>query len=204
MGVNTKKITLKIHMDDKPITKVDSVKFLGVHLDSHLTWAEHIRFISGQISRSAGIMFKLKFILPQRVMRIIYLSMVLPSAYCSNIWSGANKSCLKKLYILQKRAIRCVANIHYRCSTDPAFAKLNLLKLHDIITLNLLSFTYKCINGLSPSQFSDFFTTNQATHSYNTRNPDNIRIGYTCTPRFKQSVKYRATIAWKRVILGRE
>ena len=36
------------------------IKYLGVYIDSHLTWHDHIDFISSKISKNLNIMVKLK------------------------------------------------------------------------------------------------------------------------------------------------
>ena len=49
--------------------KVEVIKFLGVFLDNNLTWKHHINAKPKQISKTVGIMSKLKNILPQRVLK---------------------------------------------------------------------------------------------------------------------------------------
>ena len=110
MVFSVNKPTFNINMNGRPIRRVESTKFLGVFIDSHLSWCEHICYISNQISKSIGIMSKLKYMLPQKIMRTIYLSLVYPYlTYCSTIWSGANKSRINKLMVLQNCAVRSIA-----------------------------------------------------------------------------------------------
>src|SRR6218665_3347361 len=42
---------LKLEIDDKEIMQVTSSKFLGVYIDQHLTWVEHISHISKKIAK---------------------------------------------------------------------------------------------------------------------------------------------------------
>ena len=51
-------ITLKI--DKKAIAEKSHIKYLGIIIDSSLTWKQHLFSISIKISRSIGIMCKLK------------------------------------------------------------------------------------------------------------------------------------------------
>ncbi|KAJ8019368.1 hypothetical protein HOLleu_42077 [Holothuria leucospilota] len=96
-----------ISMNNKPLLNVHCTKFLGVYIDDKLSWKDHVQYVSVQISRGVGILSKLKFTLPQRALRLIYLSLVLPHlSYCCSIWSGTTKSILNKHFILQKRAVR--------------------------------------------------------------------------------------------------
>ena len=47
---------LNIFIDNKPITEKQSTKFLGVVLDSHLTWNDHFKKISTSVSKAIGIL----------------------------------------------------------------------------------------------------------------------------------------------------
>ena len=55
---NVKLDSNNIIINGSSILRVDSVKFLGVVLDSKLLWTEHISFICGKIARGIGIICK--------------------------------------------------------------------------------------------------------------------------------------------------
>ena len=42
------------------LDKSSCVKYLGVYIDCHLTWHDHIDYICGKISKNVNIMVKLK------------------------------------------------------------------------------------------------------------------------------------------------
>ena len=62
-------------------TEIDSVDrfnlFLGVLLDKHLSWDAHTNALVGKISRTTGILNKLKMFLPQYILKTIYTSLIL-------------------------------------------------------------------------------------------------------------------------------
>ena len=53
-----RQVTNKINR--KAINEKDSIKYLGVLIDSTLSWKNHILNISKKISRAIGIMYKLR------------------------------------------------------------------------------------------------------------------------------------------------
>ena len=58
-----------------PIKQVRSVKFLrgvGLYLDEHLTWSDHVETIIGKISKNVAFLNKLKYRLPQSILLNIY------------------------------------------------------------------------------------------------------------------------------------
>ena len=70
---------------------------------------------------------------------------------------------------IQKRAIRISENASYNAHTDPLFKKLNLLKINDMINLEILKFVHKFIYGKLPKSLMLTYKLNSETHTHNTR-----------------------------------
>ena len=47
-----------ITIDNQPIDKVEKTKFLGVFIDSKLSWKNHICLVAGKLSKSIGMIIK--------------------------------------------------------------------------------------------------------------------------------------------------
>ena len=67
---------LKINLE--PIERVTEFNFLGLTIDEQLSWSPHIQKISNKIARTLGIMNRLKRFLPEKLLRLIYNSLILP------------------------------------------------------------------------------------------------------------------------------
>ena len=83
-------VTIKL-FDDKNslilLERKDYVKYLGVLIDSTLTWKQHILFISSKISiLLIGIISKLRHFVPTDTLLSIYRSLIQPcmGPSCSN------------------------------------------------------------------------------------------------------------------------
>ena len=59
---------LDIRLNGVPIERVESERFLGVILDSNLSWSMHISKLGSKVSMNAGIIFKLKGIVPEKLL----------------------------------------------------------------------------------------------------------------------------------------
>ena len=84
----------------------DHVKYLGVLLDSHLSWKYHIDNVALKISRIIGVIARLRHLVPFTTLLSIYRSLILPYMYLSYglaAWGQAAKSHLQKMHVLQKR-----------------------------------------------------------------------------------------------------
>ena len=54
---------------------VETFNFLGVNLDTDISWKSHLSKVSNKIVRIIGVMNKLKFILPQNILSYIYITL---------------------------------------------------------------------------------------------------------------------------------
>ena len=70
--------------------------------------------------------------------------------------------------------MRVVNKAKYRSHSEPLFKNQNLIKLDDMYSLTAMKFYYKYVNNLLPLYFVGMFDTRIQTHSYNTRNRDNV------------------------------
>ena len=73
------------------------VKYLGVLIDSHLSWRYHIDYISSKISKGVGIIARLRHLVSTSTLLKIYGSLIEPYIFCGLIaWGQAANSSLKK------------------------------------------------------------------------------------------------------------
>ena len=110
--------------------KEESVTCLGLHLDTHLTWKEHINKISSKISRAIFAINKVKHIIPDKPLKSLYYTLI-HSHITYGIQEWGNVNTISKLVTLQKRTMRIIKNKGYRNHTDPIFKSQNILKIID-------------------------------------------------------------------------
>ena len=168
---------LDVILDNTKLDRVKSTKFLGVLIDENLTWKNHIDCISKTVSRNIGVMNKLKYYIPYRILHTLYCTLVLPYLnYSIIIWGDTCKSYLDKLIKLQKWSIRTVSNSHFRAHTAPLFVNNNLLTITDMYTLELGVFMYKFSVDELPVAFKDYFTERSKIHNYQTRHSNHYNL----------------------------
>jgi len=84
-----KKLTpsISVFIKEQEIIRVAKTKFLGVVVDEHLTWKDHIALISNKISKSCGIIFQIRNSLTDSAKKLIYNSLIHPYVtYCLNVY----------------------------------------------------------------------------------------------------------------------
>ena len=104
------RITLKIHK--KAISESDYIKYIGIMVDSTLTWNIHIDKISKTISRATGLLYKIRPFVNNKTLKMLYYSLVYPHLnYVTEVWGSADPLYLNRILILQKRIVRMLTSM---------------------------------------------------------------------------------------------
>ena len=78
-------------MDSGALENKDYVKFLGVLIDKHLTWKQHIDYNSSKISKIIGPIARLRHHVPFNTLLDIYPSLIFPYMHCGRAaWGQAD------------------------------------------------------------------------------------------------------------------
>lgn len=143
---------------------VNELKFLGVIIVHKISWKSHINYIKSKISKTLAIMSKTKYILDSKALNILYQSLIVPyMTYCVEIWGNTNKTIVKPIVILQKRAIRIINKTDYYHPTNKLFINSNLLKFNDLVEFNIAKIMFKVINNIVPDCVQNLFQM-RSTH----------------------------------------
>ena len=167
-------ITLKINK--KAILEKDHVKYLGIIIDSTLSWRIHIDNLSTKISRSIGLLYKIRPFVNIKLMKTLYYSLVYPYLiYAIEVWGSADNTHLNKLLILQKRIVRLITYSDKRqedysfFSSDPLFYIMEIHKIQDIFKIMIAKFIFNCLNEKNPVNFHSWYILTTQMHRHNTR-----------------------------------
>ena len=78
------------------------IKYLGVLIDSNLSWKPQVDSIIKKIKRSIGILSKLRYYVNITILINLYYSLIYPFLTCDLLsWGNAYTTTLQPLYILQ-------------------------------------------------------------------------------------------------------
>ena len=170
------------------IEKVNEFNFLGLTINEFMNWNSHCSKISNKISRTLGVMNRLKRYLPISAMKLMYSSLILSHLqFAVTCWGFK----WDRLFKLQKRAIRIMTNSKYNAHTDPLFKDLGLLKIQDIFDAQCLKFWYKFVNNLVPSYFASMFTYNHAIYGIETRQRGSLHLFPVRTSNARNVLRHR-------------
>ena len=148
---------LSIYINGNELNRVQNFDFLGITLNETLSWKPHIEKISIKISKVIGVMSRCKKHIHSSVLLKIYNSLILSRInYGITCWGFENK----RIFKLQKKALRVICKTKYNAHTDPLFLKLKTLKVKDIFHNQCLRFFYLHEKGDLPSYFHGIISRN--------------------------------------------
>ena len=96
---------LKIKLSGKRLHPTESVKYLGVKIDTNLSWQYHVNDLSVKLNRANALLFKMRKYVSCKILRSIYFA-IFDSylSYCCLVWAQ-NCSTIQQIVILQKRLL---------------------------------------------------------------------------------------------------
>ena len=111
----------------------DECKFLGVSLDNKLTFGGHVNSVLSKVSKSGGLLHKIRNFLTPKARLKFYHSYIYPYLmYNVSIWGKTHAYILHALIIAQKIIVRCIAGAENPAHTNLLFKEYSILKLDDI------------------------------------------------------------------------
>ena len=182
------------------ITGESSVKLLGVYIDKHLDFHEHISFICRKAGAQLNALSRISHILDQSSKLALVRSFISSHFnYCPIIWHFCSASDREKMESIQRRALRLVYKDKH-LSYDDMLVRSNMIRLSLARLHSIAIETFKCMKGLNPEYISHLFKPN--SNSIQTRQHSNLDIivPYVKTTSYGlHSIRYIAAKIWNDI-----
>ena len=137
----------------------DFVKYLGLMIDSNLSWKYHIESICHKISKSIGIIAKIRHYVPRRVLLSVYNSLIVPYlTYGICGWGNCALTFQRKIVTLQKRVLRLIYFSKSKEHTVPFFLKTKIVAIYCMISTDR---QHQLVYSISLLKQARFITTEQ-------------------------------------------
>ena len=121
---------LGLNVNNYCIKQVSEFKYLGVLLDSKLNWHNHIEHLCTQVSKSVGVLYRLRK-LPRNAKKLLYHSLVSSRLrYGISSWGSAGSTALRKLNLLNNKAVKNIKPFTNDLSVT--FKNMKFLTIHSL------------------------------------------------------------------------
>ena len=162
--------TLK--MANNVIQQTKIYKYLGILIDEHLNWKPQIDRLCSKLSSVCGILSKVRHYLDRNSLMMIYNSLVDSRLrYALLSWSTASNDQLRRLIVLQNRALRFIDFSPMQTAMLPLYYHYKVLPLRQLILLQQSTYMYSFHHNLLPYAFRSYCAV--PPHSYETRYAEN-------------------------------
>ena len=193
---------LKINLYGKRLYPTESVKYLGVKIDTTLSWQYHINDLCIKLNRANALLFKMRKYISLKILRSIYFAIF--DSYLSYrcLVLAQNCSTIQRTLILQKKAVRLINFEPRDAHTSPLLKQNFILNFQDKICLENVLFVSKSLNNLTPSVFSTWFSFSSDQHNYETLSSTqgNLTKLFDKTNRYgKYSITVSAVESWNKI-----
>lgn len=164
------------------IEQVQSIKYLGLIIDTNCNWKEHIKSVKKYLIIALRKFYLLKYICPIEVLRTVYFALVNSKLdYGLSCWGGIYNTTLKPLLMSQKYIIRQIFNLRKRDHSFPFFRILKVLPIRHMYLFKVLRIFYK----RGGQQIA-----NEAVYSVRLRNLNQVKLLKPNCEAFKRFYSY--------------
>ena len=99
---------LKIKLCGKRLYPAESPKYLGVKIDTNLSWQYHVNDLSIKLNKTNALLFKMRKYVSLKMLRPIYFAIFDPYlSYCCLV-RAQNCSTIQQIVLTQKDAVRII------------------------------------------------------------------------------------------------
>ena len=189
-----------IVIDELVIEREEITKFLGVLIDENINWKTHIEYIISKVSKSIGILYRVRDIVSKEDSIQLYYAFIQSYVnYGCIVWASTNKTKLEPLYRRQKHALRVINFVSRETHAAPLFLDIRALSIYQLNIFNILCLTYKSINKICPKAFYSL-VKKKPPNKYQLRK-EGLLFEPKCKTKFSQfGISYRAPHLWNALV----
>ncbi|CAM1295290.1 Uncharacterised protein at_DN0754 [Pycnogonum litorale] len=158
--------SIRFSINESPLLITDTVKYLGVLIDKHLSWSYHIDSLLNRLSKYIGIFAtKVRHILTTKSLVTLYSHLVKPCIdYALLIYGSASSSHIKKIFTFQKKLVRIITFTGFREHSQPLFSLLGIFNISETYLSLLTKLSYDIF-----ILHKNIFNFSLSIHSHQTR-----------------------------------
>ncbi len=204
-GSVTKMENVNITIDGIQLEKVRTFNYLGVKLDHHLTFKDHVAYVNGKTFSKIRLLGRLCRNLDWGMLMLLYKTLILPVFdYGDVIYHRMSKQDAESLQRLQNSACRAILKCDMYSPIDEMHDKLDISKLYQRRCQHIATRVHKFKNGNGPPDCRNMITEIQEIHDRTTRQTTGelLYIAPTCLKMCERDFAYCGPIIWNQIPLA--
>lgn len=140
------------------VQRVDTFRYLGLILDSNLSFRAHVEHVSRKLAGIVGMFWRVRALVPRHFLINMYFSFFHSNlSYMLEVYGSCNKSVLERLEKLQRRILKIIFNLPRMFPTRELYERVRQynifpVKLNYFVTA--ATFAKKIVNGITHCNLS--------------------------------------------------
>ena len=181
---------LKLKIDEDPLSRESSYKYLGIIINENLNWGDHIASLEQKVAKRLGLIKRISHLIPRTQKLTLVNTMIIPLFdYGDVVWGDRNnQSLMKTLQIFHNKCAKIV------CNMKPSDSSTKALDLLNWKTLDARRKFHRCATIYKSSKSDISYSVNNLTgkdlHGIQTRNSNHYRLPKVKTNWGKQMSSY--------------
>lgn len=134
-------------IDNTPLQEKNKEKYLGLHMDTYLSWKEHINHVKTKLITLSGSLRNIVRCIPRNFRYNIYNALVKPHlTYLIEVWGCAVKTRIRELQIIQNKIIKLIFSYKYLTPTKKIYEETKLMTIKKLYFYSICIFIRKTLN----------------------------------------------------------
>ena len=184
----------------KDLVPTRCARDLGVIFDNQLTFSDHTVTTVSSCMSSLTQINRVKHVFDKDLLITIIKGLVFSKMfYCSSVWSNTSATNINKLQAIQNFAARIVTRSRKFDHITPILKQLRWIPVKDHLYYRDALLTFKCMNGMAPTNLSSRFSKRGTISGRSTRNANKLDIPRYKTATGQRSFLYRAVTIWNNL-----
>lgn len=121
----------------KSISRTNSIKYLGVTIDSTMSWNDHIGSLVARVRKLIFVFKKLRSSADLPTLKTVYYALANSILnYCITVWGSSGKCLMLRLERAQRAVLKVMSHKPVRFPTDELYALLQIPRVRHSFLLN--------------------------------------------------------------------
>ena len=183
-----------LFVDSVVIPLSGHTSFLGVIVDTHLKFHEHINSVCKKISYGIRALVKSRMCFSIDTLKALYYAFIHSHlSYCITSWGNSYSVHIWPLKVLQKQAIRLITFASRQTPSHPIFSQLHILPVSELYVYNVCVLFFKVFHR---TLTIDIFPAVLLCNPNRTRFSNNLLLPKVRTNYGKMSIVFSSISSW--------
>ena len=192
--------TLNFRLSGQKLTPVNKIKYLGLIIDENLTFSQHLQDLSCKLSRSNGMLAKIRhFVNYETLLNIYHAIFGSHMGYGCQVWGQRNTEYIKRIMSIQNKSLKIMHFQNNRFKPSILYYLSKILTLPDLVKFKNCIFVWENLQNLSPNNFRLYFKLAYEIHNYTLRSVSSNKLAVPMKQTFQYglySITYQSIYFW--------